>query len=263
MDSSSMYVGPIPKPRAPKSSHYRGVSKTVRGPDKIGLQCNLMMSVFVGKWQARLCVNSTQRNLGCSFKTPEDAARVWDAAAILHFGTGINPQMLNFPDEYKPNHQEYYQNFLVSSGALTSGIRWQSARELGEKEGMSRDATLEAVSSHPMNGDDVYAQPYTGAGGALIDPGFVPMGEDDYDGSGMLGWNEFQRAFRGQGVPMSNLQQMYRSYKRGAESSIVENYPDVDLRRAEEEAAHTRTMMANGLSQFLDTLDEYGLKDDM
>lgn len=54
---------------------------------------------LIGKWQARLCVNSTQRNLGCSFKTPEDAARVWDAAAILHFGTGINPQMLNFPDE--------------------------------------------------------------------------------------------------------------------------------------------------------------------
>ena len=95
------YAGPIAKPRAAKSSQYRGVSKTVRG-----------------KWQARLCVQSTQRNLGCSFTSPEEAAKVWDAAAILHFGHGVDPKMLNFPEEYRPNDLEGYHNYLLSVGAL-------------------------------------------------------------------------------------------------------------------------------------------------
>ena len=98
------WVGPIAKPRAAKSSHYRGVSRTVRG-----------------KWQARLCVQSSQRNLGCSFASAEEAARVWDAAAILHFGAGVDSKMLNFPDEYRPHNLESYHKFLVSVGAITYG----------------------------------------------------------------------------------------------------------------------------------------------
>jgi hypothetical protein len=100
----SQWVGPVVRARAAKSSQYRGVSKTVRG-----------------KWQARLCVQSSQRNLGCSFATAEEAARVWDAAAILHFGDGVDVRMLNFPDEYRPHNLEGYHQFLVSVGAITYG----------------------------------------------------------------------------------------------------------------------------------------------
>ena len=33
-------------------------------------------------------------------RSPEEAARAWDAAAVLHFRHTVDVKMLNFPDEY-------------------------------------------------------------------------------------------------------------------------------------------------------------------
>jgi hypothetical protein len=47
------------------------------------------------KWAAGICVNKKSHYLGV-FDTPEDAARVYDDAAVLHFGEFAR---LNFPTE--------------------------------------------------------------------------------------------------------------------------------------------------------------------
>ena len=47
-----------------------------------------------GKWQAKIMVDYKSINLGC-FGTPEEGARVYDAAARLHFGEFART---NFPE---------------------------------------------------------------------------------------------------------------------------------------------------------------------
>jgi hypothetical protein len=44
-------------------------------------------------------------------------------------GHNLNPQMLNFPEEYKPNNLEGYRNFLVSRGLIVLQTRTISTRK--------------------------------------------------------------------------------------------------------------------------------------
>jgi hypothetical protein len=52
----------------------------------LALSLSLHLIASAGKWQARLCIHSNQVNLGCSYLSPEEAARVWDAACVIHYG---------------------------------------------------------------------------------------------------------------------------------------------------------------------------------
>lgn len=47
-----------------------------------------------GKWRARLCFKGRHMYLGKALDTPEEAARVYDAAARIHYGKFA---VLNFP----------------------------------------------------------------------------------------------------------------------------------------------------------------------
>jgi hypothetical protein len=84
-------------------------------------------------------------------------------------------------------------------------------------------------------GEDFLDEPSGVGGGGMGGGGTVAAGGGEWDGEGgvQLCWNEFQRAFRGKGVSMLGLQNMYRAYKCGREIPGMERFPDVDLRRAE------------------------------
>jgi hypothetical protein len=60
-----------------------------------------------------MCVSSNQPSRimthdMLTHRSPEEAARAWDAAAVLHFRHTVDVKMLNFPDEYKPNDLTRY-----------------------------------------------------------------------------------------------------------------------------------------------------------
>ena len=81
--------------------------------------------------------------------------------------------------------------------------------------------------------------------------------EEDEEDVDCLGWNEFQRVFRGQGVLMSTLKHMYHTYRRGQKVPGLNAYPEMEakLRKAEVEADRARLAMACELYHFLMTAD--------
>jgi hypothetical protein len=91
------------------------------------------------------------------------------------------------------------------------------------------------------------------------------MDEEDEEGVDCLGWNEFQRVFRGQGVLMATLKLMYHTYRRGQKVPGLEAYPEMEarLRRAEVEAGKARMAMACELYHFLMTADHATIDTDL
>lgn len=71
-----------------QNNQNRGKKSSSRAPYK-------GITFYAGKWIARIRVDGRYNYLG-GFTTPEDAARTYDAAAILHHGEFAK---LNFPQE--------------------------------------------------------------------------------------------------------------------------------------------------------------------
>ena len=82
-----------------RKENLRVANQTTNKMNKGPLKKDKYKGVYFHKenciWRARITVYSKDINLGC-FKTPEEAARVYDKAAKLHFGEFA---YFNFPEE--------------------------------------------------------------------------------------------------------------------------------------------------------------------
>lgn len=113
-------------------ANLRVVSYSVNNRNRVRVKKVGFKGAFAvggGLWQARIKWDERNWNLG-SYATAEDAARVYDAAA-LHIDPDLGSHALNFPDEAQAKHPAQIRREAFAEGHITSksspyrGVSWK------------------------------------------------------------------------------------------------------------------------------------------